>query len=134
MHNRNRGETHAFPAGSTGPLERNHAQRFRPPRRNARINGARSRGPITLAGKLNSRRNALKHGLHATVLNSDEPAFATKEGFIQILLGLVNDLMPQSCVERHLIMDLAMAKWRLGIVCGQETEILDRCADVIRGK
>jgi hypothetical protein len=97
----------------------------------ARINGAKSRGPVTLAGKLNSRRNALKHGLYATVLNPDEPAFATREGFIQILLGLVNDLMPQTCVERHLFMDMAMAKWRLGMVCGQETQILDNCADAI---
>lgn len=100
----------------------------------ARINGARSRGPVTLAGKLNSRRNALKHGIHATVLSPDEPAFGTKEGFINLLLDLVTDLMPQTCVERHLVMDMAMAKWRLGIVCAQETEVLDRCADVIRRK
>ena len=97
----------------------------------ARINGARSRGPITLAGKLNSRRNALKHGLYATVLNPSEPAFSTKDGFIQILLGLVNDIMPQGCVERHLVMDMAMAQWRVRAVCGQEAEILDRGAGVV---
>ena len=34
--------------------------------------------------------------------------------------------MPQGCVERHLVMDMAMAKWRVGAVYGQETEILDQ--------
>jgi hypothetical protein len=100
----------------------------------ARINGAKSRRPVTLAGKLNSRRNALKHGLDATAIDRKEPAFAARAGFIHTLLELVNDLMPQTCVERHLVMAMAMAKWRLGQAFGLETAILDCGTDAIRRK
>ena len=43
--------------------------------RNARINGSKSRGPVTRFGKEIARRSALVHGGHARVLTMDsEPA------------------------------------------------------------
>jgi hypothetical protein len=52
----------------------------------SRINGRRSRGPRTAAGKARGSRNALQHGLSVSVLN--EPSMCTKvEMLARVIAG-----------------------------------------------
>src|SRR5437016_12589078 len=62
----------------------------------SRINGARSRGPVTPAGKQRSSLNAVRHGLLAksVCLTNENP-----EGFKEILQDFLTRLQPADDVE-----------------------------------
>ncbi len=71
-----------------------------------RINGAKSRGPMTPRGKAIAARNAIKHGLLAQqppLLVTED--LATFEGLIQ---GLIDQYQPENPVEHFLIQQVAM--------------------------
>src|SRR4029077_2820621 len=75
----------------------------------ARANGAKSRGPVTPAGKLASSRNAVTHGLlSGTVVLKGE----SEERFHALLADLLAELQPQTAVENHLVENMAAARWR----------------------
>jgi len=75
----------------------------------ARINGAKSRGPITPEGKLNSANARLRTGpLARTILLEGESA----EHFAQLLESLTNELNPETDIEISLVESLAIARWR----------------------
>ena len=76
----------------------------------ARVNGARSRGPVTAIGKARSSRNALRHGLRAQLLvpEEDEAAFRGMAGRLFAEIGPAGEL------EGFLVADLATAMWRSG--------------------
>src|ERR1700684_107480 len=75
-------------------------------RRNAR----RSTGPITEEGKLQSRCNAVRHGLTAeTVIGALEDA----EDYKAFEAALIADYDAESAVERELVLRLASLLWRL---------------------
>jgi hypothetical protein len=75
----------------------------------SRANGAKSRGPITAEGKLNSSRNATRHGLLArTVVLDGEDV----EAFTQLLQALTEQFNPSGPVENALIETMAVARWR----------------------
>src|SRR3954451_14085335 len=76
----------------------------------SRANGARSRGPLTDAGKARSRSNALKHGLRSAEfgLLPDEDAGAWEAH----LAGVRATYFPQDPVEVHLVEGIAVAQWR----------------------
>ncbi len=76
----------------------------------ARINGAKSRGPKTEAGRKRSSQNALKHGLTAQtlVLPTEDP-----DEFQQLLTSYLDQFQPHSPVELHLVHEMVAAKWRL---------------------
>jgi hypothetical protein len=76
----------------------------------SRANGAKSRGPITPAGKAKSARNALRHGLSArrvTLPEESEPAF---RAFLQSYLDRFE---PRDPVELELVHSMAVTRWRL---------------------
>jgi hypothetical protein len=77
----------------------------------SRINGARSRGPKTEAGKARSSQNALKHGLCAQrfVVLADEDAaeYAAHEE------ALLAELAPDGALQTLLARRVAAAAWRL---------------------
>src|SRR5262245_33555545 len=87
----------------------------KPPRSQKQINaskrnGATGKGPKSLAGKLLSRLNALKHGLRAdTVVLPGE----NHRDFRQRLQDFVADLQPQSGFEMTILTELAVAAWKL---------------------
>jgi len=88
----------------------------------SRANGRRSRGPKTAAGKGQSRRNALRHGLRATKLElvpqiDGHPAAALLDAVRQRLAP--RDVLEAECVE-----GIAMAFWRLRRVRHLEDAIL----------
>jgi hypothetical protein len=69
-----------------------------------RRNALRSTGPRTEAGKLQSRRNAVRHGLTAeTVIGSLEDA----EDYSAFEAAIIADYDAQSAVERELVFRLA---------------------------
>ncbi|MBI4890026.1 MAG: hypothetical protein HY821_05320 [Acidobacteria bacterium] len=77
----------------------------------ARINGAKSRGPTTAAGKLKSSRNGLVHGVyanHAVLLdNEDADAFEGLHAAYQ------RRFEPRDPYEHNLVRELSTIDWSL---------------------
>ena len=88
----------------------------------SRINGARSRGPRTAAGKARSAQNALKHGLcaHKLVLVPDEDAAA----FAALEAALLAELAPVGTLQAVLAQRVVSAAWRLMRADRIEAEVL----------
>jgi len=84
----------------------------------SRINGQKSRGPVTAMGKDRIRSNALKHGLTARMAcwKNEDP-----EQFQRLLVALLEQFAPTNDVEFLCIEEMAMAKWRLRRVVSLET-------------
>src|ERR1700683_1486476 len=75
-----------------------------------RRNAQRSTGPITEGGKLQPRRNAVRHGLTAeTVIGALEDA----DNYKAFEAAIIADYDAQSAVERELVLRLASLLWRL---------------------
>lgn len=77
----------------------------------SRLNGTKSRGPRTEAGKARSSQNALKHGLRAQrhVVLPDEDA-AEYEAHEEAFLA---ELAPEGALQTHLARRIAAAAWRV---------------------
>jgi hypothetical protein len=87
-------------------------------RRNAR----KSTGPITEEGKLQSRCNAVRHGLMAeTVISALEDA----DDYKAFEAAIVADYDAQSAVERELVLRLASLLWRLRRATTIETGLFE---------
>ena len=87
----------------------------------ARINGAKSRGPKTDAGKAKVSQNARKHGLAAKLLLVDTEHEA---GYSEIQKGLANSLKPQNQAEDLLIEQIAKITWKLRQADNMEMDLL----------
>jgi hypothetical protein len=88
----------------------------------ARINGAKSRGPVTPEGKARSAANSRRHGLaSASILLEGESA----EHFQLLLAGFVNQFQPQTAVETDLVEVMAIARWRLRRLLAIEAHLFD---------
>jgi hypothetical protein len=87
-------------------------------RRNAR----RSTGPITEEGKLQSRCNAVRHGLMAeTVIGTLEDA----EDYKAFEAAIIADYNAQSAIQRELVLRLASLLWRLRRATTIETGLFE---------
>ena len=87
-------------------------------RRNAR----KSTGPITEEGKLQSRCNAVRHGLTAeTVIGALEDA----EDYKTFEAAIIADYNAQSAVERELVLRLTSLLWRLRRATTIETGLFE---------
>ncbi len=86
----------------------------------ARINGAKSRGPKTEAGRQRSSQNALKHGLTAQtlVLPTEDP-----DEFQHLLTSYLDQFQPNGPAELHLVHEMVAAKWRLQRLAIIETQL-----------
>jgi len=92
-------------------------------------NALRSAGPRTDAGKQQSRRNALRHGLTAeTIIGSLEDA----EDYSTFEAAIIADYDAQSAVERELVLRLASLLWRLRRATIMETGLFEIQADQLR--
>jgi hypothetical protein len=89
----------------------------------ARVNGAKSRGPTTQKGKNRSRLNALKHGRYArldVILSNEDP-----EALEQVLRVYEDRLAPRDNLELRLVRELAGIDWRLTRYRAMETRRLE---------
>jgi hypothetical protein len=89
----------------------------------ARINGARSKGPKTQEGKAASSRNAIKHGFAATenvvISIEDQPAWLLHRD------GVRSAFDPKNYVEQELVDKLASISWRQSRLVAIETALID---------
>ena len=88
----------------------------------ARINGAKSKGPITEEGKAKSSGNSLKHGLTSKTLVLQNE---TKEDFEALLHDYNVRLCPADRVELDLVVEMAGARWRILRALSIETALID---------
>jgi hypothetical protein len=87
-----------------------------------RRNALKSTGPRTQDGKMNSRQNAVRHGLTAeTVVVPIEDA----EDYNSFEAAIVLDYDAQSAVERELVLRLASLLWRLRRATAIETRLFE---------
>jgi hypothetical protein len=87
-----------------------------------RRNAQRSTGPITEEGKMQSRCNAVRHGLTAeTVIGALEDA----EDYKAFEAAIIADYDAQSAVERELVLRLASLLWRLRRATTIETGLFE---------
>jgi hypothetical protein len=87
-----------------------------------RRNASKSTGPKTAEGKLQSRCNAVRHGLTAeTVVGVLENA----EDYRAFEAAITADYDAQSAVERELVLRLASLLWRLRRALAVETRLLE---------
>jgi hypothetical protein len=94
-----------------------------------RRNALKSTGPKTEAGKQQSRRNAVRHGLTAeTVIGTLEDA----EDYRDFEAAVIADYDAQSAVERELVLRLASVLWRLRRATTMETGLFEIQAEHLR--
>ena len=97
----------------------------------ARINGAKSKGPITPEGRAKSSRNSTRHGLSSkvTVMPAENP-----EEFQALLDAHIDRFQPHDLVEMSLVEALASTRWRLTRIAIMEAGLytieLERQRDV----
>jgi hypothetical protein len=75
-----------------------------------RRNAAKSTGPITSCGKMQSRRNAMSHGLTAATVVT---AFEDSQEFERFAAAIRADYQPVSTIDHELVARLASLLWRL---------------------
>ncbi len=100
----------------------------------SRANGAKSRGPTTVAGRLaslansakstgpstpegqaRSAQNAIRHGILAESIVLDSES---AERFSEVLSALQEELQPASSIESRYVETMALAEWRrLRLIC-----------------
>jgi len=90
--------------------------------RASKINGAKSKGPVTPEGKARVAQNGTTHGIysHAVVLHNEDAA-----AYQSLREDLLNDWGPTSSFEHNLVTDIAEARWRLGRFTTLESAALD---------
>ena len=98
------------------------------PRRiaSSRANGARSKGPVTPAGKARSSQNAITHGFFAArVVLANE----SHEDFQRLLAALGQRFAPADAVESSLVEEMAAALWRQRRAWSIETSLTHEAID-----
>jgi hypothetical protein len=93
----------------------------------SRANGARSRGPITEAGKARAARNGTRHGLgggpFALLPDEDHDELA------QLDAAVTADWAPRDAYERRWVWELVAAMWRQDRLRGLELAALAAAAE-----
>ncbi|HYI97826.1 MAG TPA: hypothetical protein VEX68_30080 [Bryobacteraceae bacterium] len=89
----------------------------------ARINGAKSNGPITAEGKATSAQNSLKHGLTSSrVVLPHE----SQEAYDKLEASLINRFKPTDDLESELVQEMAAARWRLRRIESMESALFKK--------
>jgi hypothetical protein len=89
----------------------------------ARRNGAKSKGPVSIEGKLRSSQNSTKHGFVAdkvVVLQNELPG-----AFDRLYTAFAQKFKPKDDAERELVLQASAARWRLRRLWSLETTLWD---------
>jgi hypothetical protein len=96
-----------------------------------RCNAIKSTGPKTAAGKMRSRRNAVRHGLSAeTVIEIVEDI----EDYRGFEAAIIADFDARTAVERELVLRLASLFWRLRRATAIETDLFRIQAEILHDR
>ena len=93
-----------------------------------RCNATKSTGPKTEAGKMRSRRNAIRHGLSAETVVEIVEDLEDYRGFEAAVIA---DYDARTAVERELVLRLASLLWRLRRATAIETDLLRIQAEIL---
>jgi hypothetical protein len=89
----------------------------------SRRNGAQSSGPVTAEGKARASLNHTLHGLAgSTIVLEGE----SEEKFEILLAECIDELKPETALERELVDEIAAARWRLRRSRAIETSMLNK--------
>ena len=94
----------------------------------ARLNGSKSKGPTSAAGKQTSSLNSIRHGLCAnenTLLESEVPA-----EYNEVRDAFIADLRPATKAELRLVEKIANLDWRIERLTMMETSLFNIAACV----
>lgn len=92
----------------------------------ARVNGAKSNGPVTPEGKARSAQNSVKHGLNSsTVVLATE----SQEEYDQLLADYIRLYQPAGPVEQDLVHEIASTRWRLRRILRLESAAFDNAME-----
>jgi hypothetical protein len=94
-------------------------------------NASKSTGPKTQDGKLQSRRNATRHGLAAAIVVT---AIEDSEEFERFEAAITADYQPVSAIEHELVARLVSLLWRLRRATLIETNLFKLQARPARGR
>jgi len=94
-----------------------------------RCNATKSTGPKTEAGKMRSRRNAVRHGLSAETVVEIVEDLEDYRGFEAAIIA---DYDARTAVERELVLRLASLFWRLRRATAIETDLLRIQAEILK--
>ena len=87
----------------------------------ALANSAKSTGPVTQAGRERSAQNAIRHGILAESVVLDGESV---EYFTEVLSTLQDELLPVSAIESRYVETMALAEWRrLRLICLEREQI-----------
>lgn len=87
----------------------------------SRINGAKSRGPVTAIGRFNSAHPNWRQSLLAkSVVTNTE----SRARFQELHNSLLEELQPSTAVEALLIQKMAVSQWRQMRLWGLETQAM----------
>jgi hypothetical protein len=89
----------------------------------ARINGAKSRGPVTPEGRARSSQNALRHGLSSAVVVLPHEDRAQ---FEQLRDSYMESFQPADQPQHDLIETMAAARWRLNRLLEIEAKLFEK--------
>jgi len=89
----------------------------------ARINGAKSKGPVTPEGRARSSQNALRHGLSAAVVVLPHE---DRNQFEQLRDSYMESFQPVDQPQHDLIETMAAARWRLNRLQEIEANLFEK--------
>jgi hypothetical protein len=91
-------------------------------RRASQANSAKSSGPVTPEGLARSSQNSIRHGILAesVVLDSE-----SVEGFYEVLSTLQQELQPVTSIESRYVETMALAEWRkMRLICLEKEQFV----------
>ena len=92
----------------------------------ARLNGAKSRGPVAIEGRSISSQNATTHGLNARrILLKNESV----DEFNELLQSNYAQFLPQTPPEMRIIEEYSVAEWRVRRAWAVITALVDNNSD-----
>jgi hypothetical protein len=92
----------------------------------ARLNGSKSKGPITIEGKAKCSQNAMKHGLAGgpIVLLHE-----SQQEFDLLHADFIRQFRPANSVERDLVHEIVCSRWRLRRIERMECALLSQAVE-----